>query len=201
MNVYSRRTDSDDSTLTPASKDETRVFHYGEHLRFLAKLRAPRNFRNPGAFDYRSYLGDHGIAALGSAKLDDVELLPGFAGNKVMRWRSQMHRSALEKIDAIWPPQEAALLDAMVIGDEAFIDRDTCVDFQRSGTYHVLVVSGMNISILAFVVFGTLRRLRLSEIPATLATVGFCVGYAFITKSEHPSGAQPSCAPCISGRA
>ena len=59
----------------------------------------------------------------------------------------------------------------MVIGEEAFIDRDTRVDFQRSGTYHVLVVSGMNVSILAFVVFWTLRRLRLGDIPATLLTV------------------------------
>src|SRR5579871_5617630 len=92
----------------------------------------------------------------------------------------------LERVHAIWPPREAALLDAMVIGDEAFIERDTRVDFQRSGTYHVLVVSGMNISILAFVVFWTLRRLRLPEIPATLATVGFCVGYAFITEVGAP---------------
>ena len=48
----------------------------------------------------------------------------------------------------------------MVIGEEAFIDRDTRVDFQRSGTYHVLVVSGMNVSILALVTFWFLRKLR-----------------------------------------
>ncbi len=53
----------------------------------------------------------------------------------------------------------------MVIGEEAFIDRDTRTDFQRSGTYHVLVVSGMNVSILAFVVFWTLRRLRFPTSP------------------------------------
>ena len=78
------------------------------------------------------------------------------------------------------------LIDAMVIGEEAFIDRDTRVDFQRSGTYHVLVVSGMNVTILAFVVFWTLRRLRLSDIPATLLTIVFCVGYAFLTDVGAP---------------
>ena len=57
---------------------------------------------------------------------------------------------------------------------------------RRSGTYHVLVVSGMNVSILAFVVFWTLRRLRLGEIPATLLTVGFCVAYAFVTEVGAP---------------
>jgi len=74
----------------------------------------------------------------------------------------------------------------MVIGEEAFIDRDTRTDFQRSGTYHVLVVSGMNVSILAFVVFWTLRRLRLPDIPATLLTVAFCVAYALITEVGAP---------------
>jgi len=28
------------------------VFHYGDRIRFSAKLKLPRNFRNPGAFDY-----------------------------------------------------------------------------------------------------------------------------------------------------
>jgi competence protein ComEC len=83
-------------------------------------------------------------------------------------------------------PREAALIDAMIIGEEAFIDRDTRVDFQRSGTYHILVVSGMNVSILAFVVFWTLRRLRTGDVPATLLTVVSCVGYAFITEVGAP---------------
>jgi competence protein ComEC len=186
LNIYGPRTDAEESTLSAAANGKTRVFHYGERLRFRSKLRPPRNFRNPGAFDYRGYLTDHGIAVLGSAKLEDVEILPGFAGNRILLWRSRMHRSVLNQVNTLWPPHEAVLLDAMVIGDEAFIERDTRVDFQRSGTYHVLVVSGMNISILAFVVFWSLRRLRLSEIPATLATVGFCVGYAFITEVGAP---------------
>ena len=74
----------------------------------------------------------------------------------------------------------------MIVGEDAFIDRDTRTDFQRSGTYHVLVVSGMNVSILAFVVFWTLRRLRVSDIPATLLTIGMCIGYALITEVGAP---------------
>lgn len=162
------------------------VFRYGERIRFLAKLRSPRNFRNPGAFDYRGYLADHGIAALGSAKDADVELLPGFSGNRFEGWRTRLHQSIIRRVHQLWPTRDAALIDAMVIGEEAFIDRDTRVDFQRSGTYHVLVVSGMNVSILAFVVFWTLRRLRMPEFPSTLVTVSFCVAYALITEVGAP---------------
>jgi predicted membrane metal-binding protein len=45
-----------------------RLFHYGERLRLPVKLELPRNFRNPGAFDYQGYLAANGISALGSAK-------------------------------------------------------------------------------------------------------------------------------------
>jgi len=162
------------------------LFRYGDRLRFSAKLKMPRNFRNPGAFDYRAYLADRNIAALGSAKMENVERLPGFSGSRIAFWRSRMHRAVIAKVHELWPPRQAALIDAMVIGEEAFIDRDTRVDFQRSGTYHVLVVSGMNVSILAFVIFWTLRRLRVADIPATLLTIAFCVAYAFTTEVGAP---------------
>ena len=161
-------------------------FHYGDRLRLTAKLKPPHNFHNPGAFDYQAYLADRGIAALASAKADGVEQLPGFQGDRISAWRSRLHRGVVAKIHQLWGPREAALIDAMVIGEEAFIHRDTRTDFQRSGTYHVLVVSGMNVTILAFVVFWTLRRLRVPDIPATILTVALCIAYAFITEVGAP---------------
>jgi len=177
--------ENSDANATNASASMP-VFHYGDRLRFAAKLRLPRNFRNPGAFDYQGYLADHNIAALGSAKIENVERLPGFSGTRMGSWRNHLHRGIVAKVHELWPPREAALIDAMVIGEEAFMDRDTRADFQRSGTYHVLVVSGMNVSILAFVVFWTLRRLRLPDVPATLLTVIFCIAYAFTTEVGPP---------------
>jgi len=169
-----------------ASSAAMRIYHYGQRIRFSAKIKVPRNFHNPGAFDYQGYLADHGIAALASTKISEVEVLPGFAANRLASWRSRMHRSVIAKVHELWPAREAALIDAMVIGEEAFIDRDTRVDFQRSGTYHVLVVSGMNVTILAFVVFWTLRRMRVNDIAATVLTVGCCAGYALVTEVGAP---------------
>jgi len=170
----------------PASTSTMRIFHYGERLRLPVKLKLPRNFRNPGAFDYQGYLAANNIAALGSAKAESIQPLPGFVGNRVELWRTRIHSSIIAKVQALWAPPHAALIDAMVIGEEAFIDRDTRVDFQRSGTYHILVVSGMNVTILAFLVFWTLRRLRLGDIPATLLTILLCVAYAFLTEVGAP---------------
>jgi len=176
------------STFAPANVAQApmRLFRYGQRIRLPVKLKLPRNFHNPGAFDYESYLAANGITALASAKAEDVQLLPGFSGSRLELARTRIHSSIIAKIHALWPAPQAALIDAMVIGEEAFIDRDTRIDFQRSGTYHVLVVSGMNVTILAFVVFWTLRRLRLADIPATLLTILSCVAYAFLTQVGAP---------------
>jgi len=185
LGIYSARPNR--SASLPADAVPTiRLFLYGERIHLPVKLKLPRNFRNPGAFDYQGYLAANGLAALGSAKAEDVELLPGFAGHRLELWRTRIHSSIIAKVHALWVPPQAALIDAMVIGEEAFIDRDTRVDFQRSGTYHILVVSGMNVTILAFVAFWILRRLRLGDIPATLLTILFCVAYAFLTEVGAP---------------
>ena len=162
------------------------LYIYGQRLRLVAKLRPPRNFGNPGAFDYRGYLAQRGIAALGSANQADVQVLPGFVGKRSAEWRNRLRRSVLTQIHALWPAHQAALMDAMVIGEDAFIDRDTRVNFQRSGTYHVLVVSGMNLGILAFVVFWVLRRLRIGNFWASLATALLGFGYAYLCDWGSP---------------
>jgi len=160
--------------------------NYGTRVRVRAKLHPPRNYRNPGAFDYEGYLRDNGVAVLGSAHAADVEALPGAAGSRIELWRARMHASLVEKIHQLWPPQQAALMDAMALGEDAFLEGGTRTEFQRSGTYHVLVVSGMNLSILAFVIFWTLRQLRLDPALASLVTVVASFAYAFVTGVGPP---------------
>jgi competence protein ComEC len=159
---------------------------YGTHLRVTAKLHPPHNFRNPGAFDFEGYLHSEGIVALGAAKADSVEILPGFAGSRIERLRIRTRFSVLEHVHQLWPPPQAALIDAMIIGEDAFIDPETRVDFQRSGTYHILVVSGMNLGILVATIFWGLRRLRVQELTINAVAILVAVAYAFLTDAGAP---------------
>lgn len=76
VSLYSKQAATEADSATESGPPH--LFRYGERLRMVAKLHQPRNFRNPGAFDYRGYLVDNGIAALGSAKAENAELLAGF---------------------------------------------------------------------------------------------------------------------------
>jgi competence protein ComEC len=184
LSIYSRErwdeSDDEDEGSLP------KVFMYGERLRFPAKLRPPRNFGNPGALDYVGYLAQQGIFAIGSARMDRIEVLNGQGGSRWARWASRIRRSIVAKIHSLWPAEEAALLDAMLIGEASFIGRDTKSAFQRTGIYHILVVSGMNVAILAAVVFWTLNRLRCSQIVAVVLTFLLSCGYAYVAESGAP---------------
>ncbi|MGD1215823.1 MAG: ComEC/Rec2 family competence protein [Terriglobales bacterium] len=159
---------------------------YGTRLRIPANLHPARNYRNPGAFDYEGYLRDNGISVLGSAEAKDIERLPGFSGSRIQLWRTRVHSSIIAKIHELWPASQASLMDAMVLGEESFLRNATRTEYQRSGTYHVLVVSGMNLSILAFAIFWTLRQFRVDPAVAAITTVVVSFAYAFVVGVGPP---------------
>ncbi len=167
-------------------RGQMHLLSYGQRIRFRTTPVPPRNYRNPGAFDYAGYLRDNGIVATASVKYSAVEILPGFVGNTIERWRARMHRSIIAKINALWPERTAGLMDAIVLGEETFVERPTRVDFQRSGTYHVLVVSGMNVSILAMFALWSLRRIGLGQAAASVCAIALILAYAVLTKEGSP---------------
>ena len=176
----------DDDAAEDAPAAQPPVYLYGQRLRFTTHLRAPRNFGNPGALDYRRVLAQQGIAALASSRADRVEPLSGFSGSRPELWRSQLHRGLRARLTARWGREDGALLAAMLIGERTFLDRQTRLNFQRTGVYHILVVSGMNVGILAFVVFWVLRRLRVGEIWAMAVTLALAAAYAYLTEGGIP---------------
>lgn len=187
LTIYPAPEDDYDSADDAAPEPSVSpVYLYGQRLRFPTRLRLPRNYGNPGALDYRAVLAQQGIAAQASARADRVEPLSGFSGSRAALWRSQLRRGLRARLTALWGKEDGALLAAMLIGERTFLDRQTRLDFQRTGAYHVLVVSGMNVGILAFVVFWVLRRLRASESWAMAATLLLAAAYAYLTEGGIP---------------
>ncbi len=185
LTIYSKRTEEDEASEEGAGSPLP-VYTYGQRLHCIAKLRLPRNYRNPGAMDMAGYLASQGIRLTGSSRASSVEVLPGFVGSRVGLWRSAARRSVLAHIMQLWPGERGALMQAMLIGGRAFFGRDIKTEFQRTGTYHILVVSGINVGILAFAVFWALRKLPLGETWATILTILLSWEYAFLADLGSP---------------
>jgi competence protein ComEC len=162
------------------------VFDYGQRLRIRARLRPPQNYRNPGNMDYVGWLRGQGVAVLGSAKSTEVTVLDGLGGSRMERVRWRARRSALEQMAGLWAAPHAGLFQAMVLGERGLVGREQRLEFQRSGTFHLLVVSGMNVAIFAVFLLWLMRRLRLPVEYAIVATVAITCGYAWMTELGAP---------------
>ena len=117
----------------------------GEQWQLTVRLRAPRGMRNPGTFDYEAWLYAQGIGAVGSVRGGQrIAAAPPLG-----QWRDRLHRH----LGATLVSEDNKRLLALLIGDrQALSDADWEV-LQRTGTSHLLVISGLHVGMLALAFF------------------------------------------------
>ncbi|HEY3938850.1 MAG TPA: ComEC/Rec2 family competence protein [Bryobacteraceae bacterium] len=169
--------------------DEKLPLLYGQQVEAAAKIRSPRNFQNPGEFDYAGYLAAQHIYWTGSvASIEDVKLLKGRCGWRAVGALYAVRTWALDRLIRLYPddPHTGALLQATLLGETSGVERRWTSDFRVTGTYHALVISGQHVSVLAVTLLLILRLLRWRRIPALgVATLATWL-YAFISGFSSP---------------
>ncbi|MBW1960537.1 MAG: DNA internalization-related competence protein ComEC/Rec2 [Deltaproteobacteria bacterium] len=131
----------------------------GDRISFTSKIRPFRNFKNPGAFNYRRYMSFRKIwgAAYTSAK--NLKVLSRSKPQGVM-WRIQRIRDKISQlIDHSAGADTNAVLKALIIGDRSGISRKLYDVFNRTGVGHLLAISGLHIGMIASFAFFVFRAL------------------------------------------
>ncbi len=136
---------------------EQRAWRYGDRVRLRLKVRRPRNFGNPGGFDYEGYLARREIYLTGFLQNDaGVERLPGVHGGLWARIE-KLRREIRGFFEHQLPQEQAALMKALVVGDRGGISRNMRESFVTAGVAHLLAISGLHVGMLAGVVFLLVR--------------------------------------------
>jgi len=140
--------------------EDSELPKYGDLIRFQTKLKAPRSFKNPGGFDYERYLLFKGIRVRGIVKnAAGIVVIRENQGN-VFRFHLERFRGYLRVIIKSHSSMPAAaIIQAMVLGEQSEIPRDIYDQFCRTGTSHIIAISGFNIGIIAFCVFFAFRAI------------------------------------------
>jgi competence protein ComEC len=81
---------------------------------------------------------------------------------------------------------DAVMLVAMVTGDRTFLSHSLRVGFERTGSFHMLVVSGFHLAIVAWCIFWIAKLVRVPLVPATLLTIAASFVYALFTGFATP---------------
>lgn len=169
----------------------TGAWQYGDELRLTVRLREPRNFHTPGSFDYESYLARQGIYVTAFLWDDAGVTRIGWQGDRLHALLEHLRREIGDFFSARLAPHTAAVLRALIIGDEGQLTKDTRTAFSRAGVAHVLSISGLHISFVALAAYGVwwwllgrsrtlLLRLTMPKLAAalTMPVVLFYAGLA-----------------------
>ena len=171
----------------------------GDVVEAPLQMRVPERYRDPGAWQYADYLLAQGIgvhANVRAAKVQKINSgradlpcriaaaqswaamrLDGFVGSAANRRLPRLMQLSTD---------DAGMLKAMLFGDRTGLTQTQRLGFQRTGSFHLFVVSGMHVTLLAGAVFWLVRRLRFREWLATLLTLALATLYAVLTGFGAP---------------
>ena len=191
----------------------------GQRWAFTLRPKAPHGSRNPHGFDYELWLWDQGVQATGYVRSTAHDPPPRLLGDSAAYPLARLREQVRERIDARLGadastdgaadsergPAVAGLLAALVVGDQAAIDRGDWEAFRASGLAHLVSISGLHITLFAWaavaLVGGLWRRSQRLCLWFPAASAGHLLGVALACAYAAFSGwgipAQRTCAMLV----
>jgi len=129
----------------------------GQHWSFTVKLKRPHGTLNPGGFDYERWLFTEGIGATGYVRdyPAPVLLSRDASWRSVAVWRQNM-TDQLSRL--LHDSPSLPLIKALTLGDDNSISQDQWDVFRKTGTIHLVVISGTHIGLIAGLVYFVVLR-------------------------------------------
>ncbi|SFS06666.1 competence protein ComEC [Granulicella pectinivorans] len=166
----------------------------GDWVDAPVRMRVPEQYRDPGAWQYGDALLEQGIGAHGTVRGEKLAPVGGRSGGWRCRlyaaqsWASGRMREYAGSAANLRLPRamrmdaaDAGMIDAMLFGDRAGLRHELRLGFERTGSFHLFVVSGMHVALIAFGLFWLARRVRMPEWAATCSTIALTAAYAMLT--------------------
>ncbi|HEY9137691.1 MAG TPA: ComEC/Rec2 family competence protein, partial [Terriglobus sp.] len=166
----------------------------GDIITLPLRLRIPQRYNDPGAWQYADYLLVQGIGTHATARTTKLELVEHGAASLSCRltatqdWASQRMRNFIASSSNQGLPRllrlstnDGAMLSAMLFGDRTHLTQQLRIGFERTGSFHLFVVSGMHVALLAAMLLSIFRILRVREWLAAIITIPAITAYALLT--------------------
>ena len=149
----------------------------GEVWRLKVKLKIPRGFVNPGGFDYQASLLRRGVGATGYIRDGENVLLQPQTSFSLDVLRYQLQQWLINKSQS---PQKGILV-ALLVGDTSLVEKDQWGEMLKTGTNHLIAISGLHLGFFAIVGFfignllGRLLQLFWHRYPSMVSGYVFSV--------------------------
>jgi len=157
---------------------------YGDRILIKGKISRPRGPGNPGEFDYAKYLERNRIFSVLNAKAQDISILERGKGNPIVALAYKVRGRIGRLISGNLPEESANFLKAILLGLRQGIGNDLNDAFMRTGTIHLIAISGLNVGLITFLMLLMLRIIRVPKKAGIALTMIFLVFYAILTNGR-----------------
>jgi len=126
----------------------------GERWQFTVRLKQPHGTSNPDGFDHEAWLLERNIRATGYVREKAGQEKQGesaYPFDLVQRLRERMRETIQQKLHG--HPQ-AGVIAALVVGDQNAIPHANWRVYNRTGTSHLMSISGLHITLFATLMGG-----------------------------------------------
>jgi competence protein ComEC len=157
-------------------------FGYGDRILLSGLLSQPSGSRNPGGWSYRKYLAAQGIHALVSLK---QELFLLEKDRSISIWEIAYFLKGIlrHRIQKALAPEDQGLIQALLLGERGTLSPGLKEAFVKTGTVHILAISGLHVGMIVWGLLFLLKFLRVPRRPRFLTAMVLTGIYALIASA------------------
>jgi competence protein ComEC len=130
-------------------------YQYGQKLKLEAKIQEPKEYDD---FSYKNYLSRYGVDAV--SYQPKIELIQGNFGFKPKVYILKFKKYFTGNLSRILPEPQNAFLGGLILGAKHSLPDWLTEQFSRTGTSHIVAISGYNITIIAYGLDKALQRFK-----------------------------------------
>jgi len=120
------------------------AYRYGDVLRVTGEPETPSSFDD---FDYQGYLAHQGIYTV--MPYPEIAIEERGRGFKPLAWVYALRKDVAQTLSTVLPEPQASLAQGIILGIRGNIPPSIKADFTRTGTAHLLAISGLHLGIIA----------------------------------------------------
>lgn len=159
---------------------------FGDELILEALILNPSGPKDPGVFDYTKYLQTQNIYSLLTVKEDFFMKKTGNRAGRFMKAAYGSRCAIRNLFDTYLKPPYGGFMNAILIGDRSELDDVLKDDFVKTGTVHILAISGLNVGLIAALFLAFFGILRLPKKFNFMLTLIFLIFYTVVAGSSPP---------------
>ncbi|HEY8929794.1 MAG TPA: ComEC/Rec2 family competence protein [Mucilaginibacter sp.] len=189
-NINNGKTTTSSGNLLIALKSTDSKLYYGDVLLIPAKYTTVNQPFNPAEFNYKRYLANQNIHFQEFLFPGQYRVLAKDKGNAIISYSLKLRQAFVEKLKHNMRDTDAiAVASTLILGYKADLSNDVLQAYSKTGTVHVLSVSGAHVGIVYLLLsftLGFLNRFKYGKLLKSIIIITLIWYYSMLTGFSAP---------------